>query len=484
MKKQEINSIDFIEKIKLHSEYIRALFLNPPNILNFTEFFFEYVQKQKFYVNWHHILISKKLNEILNGTHISNNLMLNIPPRHTKTELAVINFTALGFAINPESQFMHLSSSDSLVTRNATIIRNIIENEYYSSIFHNVKLVNNSKASIVTRNGGIFYTAPFLGQITGFGCGKLGNNKFSGAMIIDDPIKTQDALSKTIREKVNFTWANTLISRKNDINTPVIVVAQRVHKDDFCGFLLEKEGKVDEGGKWDLVQIPAIIEENGVERALWEYRISLDELKKQKELDSWVFGTQYMQKPTPVEGLLFNKEETKYYEELPNNPDYIHIQVDPSDEGNDKTASIIYYVKNGIVFVSDDIVYTSDCSELTIPRILGQIKKSKASTCCIESNSAWSLFRKSIKIKSIEENISTQIISLNSNSNKEIRIINHAPSIINKFFYSKSKNKEYIKYLSDKHDYIKMVKNQDDDGVDTDAAAAAFFKKNGIIETF
>ena len=345
---EKIQSI--IENAKV-AEAMRLYLTNPIDLLLFTEFFFETVKKQTFSYNWHHGVICEKLNEILNYTHKTNHLIINIPPRMTKTELAVISFIALGFAINPSSEFMHFSSSDSLVTRNTTFIRNIMESEVFKSIFPQCELSNNAKGSITTKSGGVLYAAPFLGQITGFGCGKFGSGKFAGAMVIDDPMKTQDALSETIREKVNFTWANTLISRKNDQRTPVIVIGQRVHEKDFCGFLIEEEGTVEEGGKWDVVSIPAIIDEGlETERALWENRISLENLKKQRELDGWVFETQYMQNPKPIEGLLFHESTTKYYDELPSDPDYIHIQIDPADEGNDYTASIVYYIKNEKVF--------------------------------------------------------------------------------------------------------------------------------------
>ena len=462
------------------SRYFNLVLTNPPNILTFTEFFFETVQKSKFVVNWHHKIMSEKLNEILNCTHNTNHVIFNLPPRHTKTEIAVINFIALAFGINPDSEIMHLSASESLVTRNCSQVRKIMESEIYQSIFPKTKLTNNAKARIVTDSGGLLYSAPFLGQITGFGCGKLGSEKFAGAMIVDDPIKTQDALSVTIRDKVNFAWANTLISRKNDENTPVIVTAQRTHENDFCGYLIKEEGTIENGGKWDVVVIPAILDEGlETERALWDFRLSLSALKRQRELDKWVFDTQYMQNPKPIEGLLFHESTTRYYDDLPE-PDYIHIQVDPADEGKDKTCSIVYYVKDDNIYIAD-IIYTADNSELTIPRIVKQIQIFGAATAVIESNSAWALFRKEIKNRVSDAGLATQILSLNQKSQKEIRIFNHAPTIVTNFYYPKSGNNEWRTFMSEKHSYVKMIKDQKDDGVDTDAAACAFLKKNRII---
>lgn len=450
------------------------------DIYLFTRYFFKQVNKSEFAKNWHFEVMADKLNAILQGTHPTNNIIFNLPPRHTKTTMAIIYFTALGFAVNPESEFMHLSSSDMLVNRNVSEIRKIMYNWHYQQLF-STRLANNAKGSIMTTKGGVMYSAPFFGQITGFGCGKLGAETFSGAMLIDDPIKTQDALSETMREKVNFTWANTIISRKNDVRTPVIITAQRTHEHDLCGYLLEEEGKIDEGGKWDLVQFPAILDEGTEnERALWEFRMPLAELKRQQELDAWVFGTQYMQDPKPIEGLLFPEQKTKWFDGIPDNPEYIHIQCDPADEGVDYTASVVYYIIQQQVYVVD-VIFTQDSSEITIPRVVEQIAKWGASTAVIESNSSWSLFRKEIKNRVAELGLATNVRATTARENKEIRIFNHAPSVIDRFHYKRNADGEYARYLKYRHSYLKMVKDQKDDGVDCDTSACQYFKRNGLI---
>ena len=282
------------------------------DIYLFTRVFFNELNKKK----WvrgnsnadHFEIIANKLNSILAGTHPTNNIIFNIPPRHGKTEMAMINFAALGFAINPESEFMHLSNSDSLITRNVLNIRRIMESPLYRKFFSNVKIVNNAKGSIMTTAGGVMYAAPFLGQITGFGCGKINSEKFAGALLIDDPIKTQDALSEQVREKINFAWANTIISRKNDKNTPVIVTAQRVHVHDFCGALIEAEGTVEEGGKWDVVKLPAItFNKDGTETPLWESRIPLEELKKIMD-DITIKRNSIVEKENEIKQKVYNVE--------------------------------------------------------------------------------------------------------------------------------------------------------------------------------
>ena len=467
---------------KSEAAYLRYYFQNEPDILLFTALMYEHVHRTKFIVNWHHRDIANKLNEIVRGTHPTNHVMFNIPPRHTKTELAIINFCTYGFGINPNSEFMHLSASDDLVRRNISMMRGIMDSEYYKLIFPDVQLIDKGSEVIRTSAGGRLWSAPFLGQITGFGCGRMGSELFSGAMLIDDPMKSQDALSKKIREKVNFTWANTLVSRRNDVRTPVIVTAQRLEKNDFCGFLIEKEGTIEEGGKWDVVKFPAIIDEGtDHETALFPARIPIDELYKQRELDPWVFETQYQQNPKPIAGLLFDEKQTKLFNEI-DQYDYIHCQIDPAD-GGDHCCSVIYGLRDRNVFVLD-IIYTRENSDISLIDIYNQIEKYRPTTVRVESNMAWRLYYRMLKEK-IAANIGTiDIYSFNSVGNKEARIYHHHTIIREKFHYltKDKRTAQYNEAMRDRHDYMKMVENQDDDFVDVDTSACMYFIKNNFID--
>ncbi|MDD6581590.1 MAG: phage terminase large subunit [Bacteroidales bacterium] len=456
------------------------------DILSFTSALFPLVNGVKFDINEHTLAIAQKLNGVLSDDpNQPKHIIINMPPRSGKTELCILYFVALGFAVNPASVFMHLSSSDNLVNINVGSIRKIMLSDPYKILFPLTSIANNAAGSIATTAGGTMYAAPFLGQITGFGCGTYGSKRFSGALLVDDPVKTQDALSETMRERVNFTWANTIISRRNSENTPVIIIAQRTHVHDLCGFLLEEEGRISEGGKWDLLELPAIIDEGtSQERSYWPSRISLESLKKQKELNPWVFDTQYMQNPKPVEGLLFNEKETRYFDDTDMEGGYILLQCDPADEGTNKTCSAVYCVKGEDVYVMD-VIYSAMNTEHTIPRIIEQMKQWKVRQARIESNAAWSLFRKEIKRLAAEQGITTEILAVSQRQNKELRIFNQAPSIQKYFLYRKPsmQNDEYRVYMREKHSYLKLVKDQKDDGVDTDTAACEYLKRMGMIPT-
>ena len=180
----------------------------------FTAVMFEAVNKQPFRIAPHHRIICHKLDQVLRGEHPTNRLMFNIPPRHSKTELAVVSFSAIGFAINPRSEFMHLSSSDQLTTRNVTNIRRIMEIPITA---HSSQMSNcpTMPRKYIHLKRGVMYAAPSMGQITGFGCGKLGAQEFSGAMSIDDPMKAQDSYSSTTKERIGELWTSTFKNRLN-----------------------------------------------------------------------------------------------------------------------------------------------------------------------------------------------------------------------------------------------------------------------------
>lgn len=445
------------------------------NSLAFTTYFFKKVHKTDFLVNWHHAKIADKLNEILAYTHPTNRLIINIPPRMSKTEL-MINFTAAGFGINPSSEFMFLSASDDLIKSDVSAVRKIMQTDDYKEIF-NTTLLNDAKGSIITSGGGKLYAAPFFGQITGFGCGKMNTNVFSGALVIDDPIKTQDALSETIREKVNFTWGNTIVSRINDTRTPIIIIAQRTHENDLCGYLIENEGTINSGGRWDVLSIPAIIDEyTEKERSMWMKKISLDELKAIRSLDKWVFGTQYQQEPTPITGLMYTN--INYYDEIIE-PELKLMFIDPADEGEDFLCACILYIKNKKVYV-EEVLHDQHNTETLTPYILDMVKRHSPSYVHIESNSAWVLFAKAMREK-IAEISSASVRVFYAKKEKEVRIFHEAPSVQRNFYFRKGKYDLAMKHLTS---YLKMVKNQKDDFPDILTAASEYLKQQKIIDIF
>ncbi|MEG2495582.1 MAG: hypothetical protein RSB32_07795, partial [Mucinivorans sp.] len=220
--------------------------------LNFTRYMFHQKTGNKFIVGDHHRIICDALDKVINGE--IKRLIINIAPRYGKTELAVKNFIAYGLAVNPKSRFIHLSYSDDLVLDSSKEIQQTVTAEYYQQLFPATQVDSRNTKKWYTSAGGGLYAVSAAGQVTGFGAGQVDTEQqnmdefttssesiFAGAIVIDDPIKPEDALSDNVRERVNNRFETTIRNRVNSRNTPIIIIMQRLHEHDLCGYLQDIE---------------------------------------------------------------------------------------------------------------------------------------------------------------------------------------------------------------------------------------------------
>lgn len=238
--------------------------------LFFSRYFFKARQGIKFKVNWHHQLVSDTIDKVISGE--IKNLVINLPPGSSKTELVVINLIARGLALNPRARFLHLSASDSLATLNSSQAREIITSDEYQKLWP-LKIADDAKGKkrwnveVDGQPAGGVYATSIGGQVVGFRAGHMAEG-FQGAIIIDDPLKPDDAFSKPKVNLANRRLLTTVKSRKANPETPIILVMQRVGENDPAGFI--EAGNVD--GDWTFVKIPAVIDKAYVARLETRYR--------------------------------------------------------------------------------------------------------------------------------------------------------------------------------------------------------------------
>lgn len=308
----------------------------------FTKAIFKAQYHRSFIVAKHHKRIIEVLQDVVDGK--CKRLIINIGPRYGKTELVIKMFISWCFALNPKCRFLHLSYSDVLVYDNSETIRSAMQTDLYKALFPNSALASEkgSAKRWKTKAGGELYAVSTQGQVTGFGAGAVDeeiekmdggtniftfddhtnemlsmlgatSNIFQGAIVIDDPIKPEDAESDIVRERINLRFENTIRNRTNSRSTPIIIIMQRLHEHDLCGYLQEIEPD-----EWTVLSMPAIqTDADGKEYALWPMKHTLEELYKMREINPLVFDTQYMQDPTPKEGLMYEGFKTYKPEELP-----------------------------------------------------------------------------------------------------------------------------------------------------------------------
>lgn len=228
-----------------------------------------------------------------------------------------------------------LSYSDDLALDNSAKCRETVGSKEYQALWRvKIKADADSKKKWYTEEGGGVYATAAGGAVTGFGAGSLadvgadelsdgefdewfGNNDeeidpnlFYGAIIIDDPIKVDDAYNEKEREKVNKRLNTTIKSRRNSRNTPIVIILQRLHEEDMAGYVLD----VGIGERFYHLNLPSIIDfKKPTERSMWPAKHTLEELKTMMNADRATFMAQHMQDPTPEEGTFFNISKIKRY---------------------------------------------------------------------------------------------------------------------------------------------------------------------------
>ena len=264
----------------------------------FIRYFFKELHGRRFVMNDHHNQMIEILEKVINGE--ITRLIINIAPRYSKTEIAVKNFIAFCLALNSKAKFIHLSYSDTLALDNSEEIKDFIQSDQFQRLYDvKIKADSKSKKKWYTVDGGGVYATSAGGQVTGFGAGKVENDDeeiddfmsyietargFGGAIVIDDPIKPDDADSDTIREKINNRFDSTIRSRTNSRKTPIIIVMQRLHPEDLSGYLLDVEAS-----KWHVLSLP-VIKDDGT--ALWPFKHTIEELLDLQNANESVFKRQ------------------------------------------------------------------------------------------------------------------------------------------------------------------------------------------------
>jgi predicted phage terminase large subunit-like protein len=264
--------------------------------------------------NWHIDAIVHQLMRV-HGGEISR-LLINQPPRSLKSICVSVAYVAWLLGHDPARRVIVVSYSNEFAAELHRQFRMVIDAPWYRALFPGMRPARDTGTELVTTAGGSRYATSVGGALTGRG---------ADLIIVDDPLKAEEATSEAARKRVIDWYGGTLVSRLNDKETgPIVVVMQRLHENDLAGHLL------DQGG-WEHLDLPSIAVDDSViplghgkqvtrligdilhpER---ESRDTLDHIKA--ETSSLMFSAQYQQRPVPVEGNLIRREWFRYYDHLP-----------------------------------------------------------------------------------------------------------------------------------------------------------------------
>jgi predicted phage terminase large subunit-like protein len=268
------------------------------SLIAFTEYTFPRYRTAR-----HHRIIAEQLELVARGE--VDRLMLLVPPRHGKSELASIRLPAWFLGRQPHKQFLSVSATEGLASDFGRAVRNTISSPEYRAIF-DTRLSEDSQAKGKwhTSDGGIYYALGIGGSVLGRG---------GDCILIDDPYASmQDALSELTRKNVWDWYTGTAYNRLMPGGS-IVVINHRMHEDDLCGRLLAQQAAG--GDKWEVVELPAINEEG---EALWSdaYPIeALERIRKNSQPRFW--SALYQQRPAPEEGDYFKSDWLRPYEKAP-----------------------------------------------------------------------------------------------------------------------------------------------------------------------
>lgn len=274
------------------------------------------VEKSSYVDARHHRAIARALEQVERGE--IRQLILTMPPRHGKTELATKRFGAWVAGRHPRENIAVASYSDDMAEDFGADTRAITSTPQFKQVFPTFKLRRGgtSKSNIQTTEGGRLVFVGRGGALTGRGAHLL---------IIDDLIKDADeARSPTVRDQA-WNWFTKVAMTRRMGKKLVLIIMTRWHADDVIGRLTDPENpcyNAIEASKWKIINLPALAEDDDplgreVGEPLWPDgpdKFDLDFLESQQRLDPMGFASLYQQRPSAADGTLFRREYIRYYD--------------------------------------------------------------------------------------------------------------------------------------------------------------------------
>jgi len=322
-----------------------------------------------------HTLLAEALEAVERGE--IPRLIITMPPRHGKSQLANWAFIPWYLGRNPYNSVITASYNEALAEEAGSKVREYMLSPMFAQVFPNCHLRKGSKAvdRLQTIEGGIAAFTGTGGTITGRG---------GDILIIDDPLKgAADADSPTTREK-QWTWfTQDLLSRLMTDMGAVIIIMTRWHEDDIVGRLTDPRNpcyRKEEAANWKILHLPALAESNDPlgrqkDEALWEARHSAKRLKSMRRLNPRGFNANYQGRPTPEDGVFFRREWLKGYQ-LVDLPDNLRMYA-ASDHAvgqkqeNDKTCLMVVGVDTkDHIWIMPDIFWERAGTDVIVEKMI------------------------------------------------------------------------------------------------------------------
>ena len=255
----------------------------------------------------HHTIMANAFERVANGE--LKRLIINMPPRHTKSEFASYLFPAWFLGRYPEKKIIQTAHTAELAVGFGRKVRNLINNPDFKKIFPGIELSTDSKAAgrWNTNKGGDYFAIGVGGAVTGKG---------ADVLVIDDPHSEQEAAvgayNPEVYDKV-YEWYTSGPRQRLQPGGAIIIVMTRWSKRDLTGQIIKSATQKEGANEWEVIELPAIMPSGN---ALWPEFWELSELEALKaELPTAKWNAQYQQNPTSEEGALIKREWWREWEQ-------------------------------------------------------------------------------------------------------------------------------------------------------------------------
>tara|TARA_B100001094_G_scaffold328919_1_gene390480 strand:- start:3312 stop:4808 length:1497 start_codon:yes stop_codon:yes gene_type:complete len=252
----------------------------------------------------HHEIMADAFERVANGD--LKRLIINMPPRHTKSEFASYLLPAWFLGKYPDKKIIQTAHTAELAVGFGRKVRNLVNSPDYKAIFPDVSLQSDSKAAgrWNTNQGGDYFAIGVGGAVTGKGADLL---------IIDDPHSEQEGASADINVfNRTYEWYTSGPRQRLQPNGSIVVVMTRWHNKDLTGQVVDASIKRGGADQWEVIELPAIMPSGN---PLWAEFWKMEELQALKaELPNSKWMAQYQQDPTSEEGALVKRDWWQVWE--------------------------------------------------------------------------------------------------------------------------------------------------------------------------
>ena len=372
----------------------------------------------RYQVERHHEVIAGALEKVESGEWLR--LIITVPPRHGKSELASKRFPSWFIGRDPYRSIILASHNASLAEDFGREVRETMKSNIFQQAFPLCRLRRGGAAAdrVQTAEGGLAVFVGKGGTLTGRG---------ADCLLIDDIISDrEEADSPTQRNKMWSWFTQVAMTRLMSVGGRVVIIMTRWHEDDIVGRLTDPNNPYynpDEATKWRVLHLPALAtEDNDVmgrqkDQALWPSRFNADYLMSMRRLDPRGFEALYQGNPTPEEGNFFKSEHIRTYEynELPHDLRY-YVASDhavSTEQYRDKTAMIVVGIdSNNTMWVLPEIFWKQADTEDAVDGMIDLMRTYRPLYWWAEKGHISKSIGPFLRKRMIEENVFVNLVEV------------------------------------------------------------------------